>query len=54
MPDSVFYCFEETRLSTAASFVFFGIALGWFSSFLRFFALTEENFLHKPAFSTLQ
>lgn len=51
---SVFYRFEETRLLTAASFVFFGIALGWFSSFLRFFALTEENFLHKPAFSTLQ
>ncbi len=50
---SAFYCFEETRLLTAASFVFFGIALGWFSSFLRFFALTEENFLPKFVFSNL-
>lgn len=50
---SVFYRFEETRLSTAASFVFFGIALGWFSSFLRFFALTEEIFLPKFVFSNL-
>lgn len=39
--------FRQPRLS------FFGIALGWFSSFLRFFALTEEIFLHKPAFSSL-
>lgn len=50
---SAFYCFEETRLLTAASFVFFGIALGWFSSFLRFFALTEEIFLPKFVFSNL-
>lgn len=50
---SAFYCFEETRLLTAASFVFFGIALGWFSSFLRFFALTEEIFLPKFGFSNL-
>ena len=50
---SVFYRFEETRLLTAASFVFFGIALGWFSSFLRFFALTEEIFLPKFVFSNL-
>ncbi len=32
---------------------FFGIALGWFSSFLRFFALTEEIFLPKFVFSNL-
>ena len=39
--------FRQPRLS------FFGIALGWFSSFLRFFALTEENFLPKFVFSNL-
>ena len=50
---SVFYRFEETRLLTAASFVFLGSALGWFSSFLRFFALTEEIFLPKFVFSNL-
>lgn len=39
--------FRQPRLS------FFGIALGWFSSFLRFFALTEEIFLPKFVFSNL-